>query len=341
MSDIQFPQRAVLELTYKCNHTCKFCYCPWENTEKPELFFEKREELNLDGWKNALAVLESVGVKNVGLSGGEPLLKDGFEELLMHIRHHTRLNEGSRINVISNGLLMDERWLSQFKEASVHLQLALPGLSTYEWHTGSDNAKNVLYWLRRAKEEGIATTANIIVSRKNIYELYQTIANAVLAGADNIMLNRVLIGGRGIGYMSELSLTREEIRKMADTAETVLKKAGHTGAVGTEIPLCVLRKKKKYKHLSVGGLCAAARGFFVVDPSGYVRACNHSPKRLGHILDTEIIQDAGYWNLFANRAYGLPKMCDGCKLQPQCDCGCREAAGICYGVLDAPDPSMA
>jgi radical SAM protein with 4Fe4S-binding SPASM domain len=328
--------------SYNCNNQCKFCYCPWENKEKPELFFKRHEELTFEGWKQALSVLENVGVKSIGLSGGEPLLKDSFEDLLVYIRHDTKLNENRLINVITNGLLMSECLLSLFKDIGVHLQLSLPGLFTYEWHTGTDNAVGVLHWLRRANEEGITTTANVIVSRKNIHELYETIANAVLAGADTIMLNRVLIGGRGIGYTDELSLTRDEIREMADTAEEVLKKAGLRGVVGTELPLCVLGEDylEKYEHLRIGGLCAAARGFFVIDPSGYVRTCNHSPKRLGHILDGEIIQDIDYWNLFANRAYGLPEMCGECKLEPQCDCGCREAAGICYGKLDAPDPSM-
>jgi radical SAM protein with 4Fe4S-binding SPASM domain len=342
MNTIKFPDRAILELTYNCNSQCKFCYCPWENRLKPLLFFEKQEELTLDGWKQALSVLEKNNVRSVGLSGGEPLLKDCFEDLLTHIRKNTRLNKGKRISVISNGLLMNEKRLSLFKKMRVHLQLSLPGLATYKWHTGSDNAANVLHWLRRAKAMGISTTANIIVSRKNIHELYETIANAILAGADTIMLNRVLIGGRGIGHMADLSLTREEIRDMVDVAESVLKTAGHVGVVGTEIPLCVLDENKlnKYKYLRVGGLCAAARGFFVIDPSGFVRACNHSPKRLGHILDNEIIKDKEYWNLFASRAYGLPEMCAECKLVNKCDCGCREAAAICYGSLKAPDPSM-
>lgn len=26
-----YPKSAVLELTYRCNHFCKFCSCPWEN----------------------------------------------------------------------------------------------------------------------------------------------------------------------------------------------------------------------------------------------------------------------------------------------------------------------
>ena len=54
MNNITFPKTAILEITYACNHGCKFCSCPWENTENENVFFEKREELTIDDWKKAL-----------------------------------------------------------------------------------------------------------------------------------------------------------------------------------------------------------------------------------------------------------------------------------------------
>ncbi len=57
--------------------------------------------------------------------------------------------------------------------------------------------------------------------------------------------------------------------------------AGRTGSVGTELPLCLI-DKDRYTHLNVGTRCSAAKGFFVIDPSGYARVCNHSPVRLNH-----------------------------------------------------------
>jgi radical SAM protein with 4Fe4S-binding SPASM domain len=109
------------------------------------------------------------------------------------------------------------------------------------------------------------------------------------------------------------------------------------------VPLCLISdEKRKSKHLRVGSLCAAAKvdGFFVIDPSGYIRACNHSPKRLGYIFDDDIIAEKDYWKMFADRTYGLPDMCTDCEFIEKCDCGCREAASICYGNLSAPDPCI-
>ena len=346
MSAITLPKTAILEVTYACNHRCKFCSCPWENSEKPHLAFETREELPLGDWKTALHLLEKNNIGWVGISGGEPTLRHDLPELLRYIRENTRLNEGRKITLISNGAVMNEEYITVFKETGVHVSFSLPGLSTFAYHTGADNnsAENVLFWLKRANEEGLSTTANITVTKQNIHELYETIANALIAGADSILLNRFLYGGRGTSYAEELSLTKSEICEMLTVAETVLKKANRQGSVGTEIPLCLIPENKRESgNLRVGSLCAAAKanGFFVIDPSGYVRACNHSPKRLGYIFDDEIVNDADYWGCFANREYDLPELCNGCEHINLCDCGCREAANIRYGSLSAPDPCMA
>ena len=344
-SEITFPKIAILEVTYECNHQCKFCSCPWENTESPHFHFEKRKELTIDEWKKALHVLENIGVERIGISGGEPILKEGLAELLRYIRNNTSLNKGRKITLISNGAAMNEELICLFKETNVHVSFSLPGLSTFAYHTSceTNTASNVLRWLKRAKEEGLSTTANITVTKQNFHELYETIANALIAGAESILLNRFLFGGRGVAYKDELHLTQEQIREMIDVAENVLQTADRVGSVGTEVPLCLIEKdKREGKHLRVGSLCAAAKsnGFFVIDPSGYIRACNHSPKRLGYIFDDDIISDKDYWRIFADGTYQTPERCVGCENVNNCDCGCREAANICYGSLSAPDPCM-
>jgi len=261
-------------------------------------------------------------------------------EILAYMREKNVLNKGKYIVVISNGLAMNEEFLALFKKYKVHLSLSLPGINTFERHTGVDNALGVLHWLRRASREGVQTTVNVTVTNINYYELRETISYALIAGADTLLLNRFLPGGRGIRYQNELSLSNEQVNGMLDTAEDVLTKAGRWGGAGTEIPFCVLKKyQHEYKKLRIGFLCAAAKGFFVVDPSGKIRACNHSPRVVGHIFNENIIDDIDYWNIFANRGY-IPDVCGHCTDISICDCGCREAANITAGSVKAVDPCM-
>jgi radical SAM protein with 4Fe4S-binding SPASM domain len=328
-----------LELTYRCNHKCLFCSCPWEAEAEGAPKYEKGEELNLEDWEKALDKLHPLGVKTISISGGDPLLKDCLVDLLHSVRHKNNYNKESKIVLITNGLSMNETFLKAFKKYNVHLSMSLPGLQTFEQHTGVNNASGVLYWLGEAKKIGIETTVNVTVTKINYHELYETVANGLLAGADTVLLNRFLCGGRGLSHIEELSLTREQLNGMLDTTEEILQLSNRIGSVGTEYPLCIIKDIDKYKQLKIGSLCAAAKSFFVIDPAGWVRVCNHSPKKVGHVFDEQIISDTNYWNTFTHRAY-IPIHCILCKDVNYCDCGCREAASIIHGNICAKDPCL-
>lgn len=117
-----------------------------------------------------------------------------------------------------------------------------------------------------------------------------------------------------MSYLKELALTPGQENGMLDIAEEALSYANRRGNTGIEIPRC-----------------AAAKGLFVVDPSGDIRACNHSPRIVGHIFKSPMITDVEYWNMFAYSDY-KPEMCSGCKISHLCDCGCREVAKFLFST---------
>ncbi len=337
MKIVHLPKSVALELTYRCNHRCKFCSCPWD---APNSKYPKGWEMSVANWCTVIDILYSKGVESFSISGGEVLLKEGFDKILRYIRQ-----EGEKrgihlpIVLISNGRLMKEEYLHLFKELNVHLSMSLPGYETFQDHTGVDNADGVLHWFQIAKSIGVRTTLNVTVTQKNYHELFQTISFGLINGADDILLNRFLPGGRGLAHMSELMLTPNQVNGMLDVAEEVLSYAKRYGNVGTEIPLCAVKDVNKYKHIHFGTKCAAAKGFFVVDPSGQIRTCNHSPRVVGHIFDKPMIKDVEYWNMFANSDY-KPTMCSDCGLVTKCDCGCREVANILHGNPKEKDTSI-
>jgi len=75
------PATAVLEMTYRCNHACLFCSCPWYCARGD---FEVREELTVADWRPVIERLCSLGVCNLAFTGGEPLLKEGLSALIEH-----------------------------------------------------------------------------------------------------------------------------------------------------------------------------------------------------------------------------------------------------------------
>ncbi|MCL2808180.1 MAG: radical SAM protein [Coriobacteriia bacterium] len=322
------PEAAVLELTYRCNSKCLFCSCPWEADRS---FIQK--ELATDEWKKVIDHVVSLGSKHVTLTGGEPLMRPDLHEILGYIGRDKRI-ENKRI--ITNSLLLTEELLALFKEYDFALSTSLPGIKTYRKHTGSKEVDRVLYWIKRAHAVGLDVTTGITVTKLNKFELYETIANALIAGSSSILLNRFLPGGRGLKHIKRLELNRKDLNDMLQTAEEVLLLSKRQGILGTEVPYCAIDNPEQYQQLRIGYLCSAAKGFFVIDPSGFVRACNHSPVRVGTLDD---FFESPYWRAFRERAY-LPASCVGCKMENSCDAGCREAAHICSGNIDADDPLL-
>ena len=117
---------------------------------------------------------------------------------------------------------MNEEYLYLFKKNDVHLSMSLPGYETFEEHTGVNNADGVLYWFSKAKELGLSTTLNVTVTKKNYHELFETLSMGLINGANSILLNRFLPGGRGLSYMDELILSNDQVNGMLDIAEEVL-----------------------------------------------------------------------------------------------------------------------
>ena len=320
------PEVATLELTYRCNHRCLFCSCPWEANNS-----YKDDELGLDEWFRVIDKLLKFGAQSFTLTGGEPLIRNDIKEIIKYIAARN-----ASMVLISNGRVIDDGFLHFLTNYDLSLCISVPGIKSFEAHTGVDNIDHVLSLFDKAKAYGLKTTANIAVTKKNLPELYENIALPLIHGAEYVLLNRFLPGGRGLNNTKFL-LNRAEVNEMLDIAETVLEKANRYGHVGTELPLCAISHPERYKHLQVSSMCAAAKGFFVIDPSGYVKVCNHSPKRVCHYTELETLPENSYWTSFQERTY-LPVMCIGCDKISDCDGGCREAAHVYFGSVSDPDP---
>jgi radical SAM protein with 4Fe4S-binding SPASM domain len=308
------------------------------------------EELSTDDWKRVISLLCSRGVCNLAFTGGEALLREDAMELLGYAAgcrtEHVRTVEGQlvgsveppKLYLLSNGAPVTDDVLRFCADKGIRLSLSLPGLRTFEYHTGFDHADLVLAQFRKAEELGVGTTANITVTSKNLFELRETISVALLAGAGQVLLNRFLPGGRGLRNREDLSLDAGQLREMLQVADEVLTRAGRKGSMGTEMPVC-LTGSMEFKTLNVSTRCSAAIRFFVVGPSGFIRVCNHSETRLAHIDDWETLKHDPYWKSFAMKRY-MPDECADCRAKLGCDAGCREAAHITGGEITSLDPAV-
>ncbi len=339
------PTSAVLEMTYECNHKCLFCSCPWESKSG----FEKRAPLTKDEWKTVIKTITELGVSSISFTGGEPLLNKDIVDIMMFaaslkcsmIETENNIlvtkNQPLKIYLISNGSLLSDEILNVCWNHNIHLSMSLPGLDTYFLHTAYGSPDKILELFNKASSFGVNTTVNITVTKLNLYELYKIISNSLIAGAETVLLNRFLPGGRGLDNAEKLMLNTDEVNEMLDITEEVLKTANRYGHVGTELPKCIIKNLGKYNHLKVSTTCSAGKDFFVIGPSGYIRTCNHSPIELCYYKDYENLKSSKYWNSFVFKDY-CPDMCQNCIELYNCDCGCREAAHVFSGNLNDKDP---
>jgi radical SAM protein with 4Fe4S-binding SPASM domain len=338
------PSAAVLELTYSCNNKCLFCSCPWEYSNSGYI---KKSNLTLNEWKLCIDKLLKMGVCNISYTGGEPLMCKDICNIIKYTSKQRAISVNKDLEIIetipnqfliSNGQLIDNSFLIFLKKFNIHLSLSLPGIKSYKYHTKNGNPQKILKLFKKSKEIGLKTTVNITVTKKNIDELYETISIALISGADSLLLNRFLPGGRGMSYIDDLSLNKEEVIRMLVIADDVLTKSNRTGSTGTEIPVCLL-KDLNLKSLKVGNRCSAAIEFFVIGPDGYIRTCNHSSNQLEHYTNIEQLANNEYWKIFTQKNY-LPEVCKNCSLTNCCDGGCREAAKMFRGSINSSDPVL-
>ncbi len=321
-----FPNVAILELTQRCNHRCFFCYCPWEYDKN-----YKNIELSTTNWFDIIKTYVNNGVKQVTFTGGEPLMRNDLLELVKFA-----FKQGLRVGIITNGRLVDDDFLNELIKYNVLLSISVPGINTFKEHTGVDNVEHVLEIFKKCKKIGLKSVANITVTKKNLPELFINLSLPLINGAGYILLNRFMPGGRGM-HNKEFLLSNDEINEALDIAEEVLKLAGKTGHVGTELPRCILKNPDKYTHIHVSTLCGAVKTFFVTDPSGYIKPCNHSPERICKWNELEKLKESVTWNRYLTRDY-IPEMCKGCTELCKCDGGCREAARVTCKNINDKDP---
>ena len=108
------PIYACIDLTYKCNFSCRHCMFLNENLKE----YTTAQIINL------LDRLEDEKFVAVQFSGGEPLLRDDFLEILDYSSR-----KRFAISLATNGSLIDDKLIQHLKQSKVkNIQLSIDGL---------------------------------------------------------------------------------------------------------------------------------------------------------------------------------------------------------------------
>lgn len=155
------PRTCVWEITLRCNLNCLHCGSRAGKARGAELSTEEALDL--------ADQLADLGPNLVTLSGGEPLLRDDWPQITRRL-----VDRGINVNLISNGILLDEDTVSSAREVGLkNFLFSLDG--TASSHDRIRNRKGAFELLDRTtricREQGFPFAAVTQVCRLNRGEL--------------------------------------------------------------------------------------------------------------------------------------------------------------------------
>ena len=107
------PTTLLAELTHRCPLHCPYCSNPME-------MVRAQGEMGTEDWKRVFTEARALGVLQLGLSGGEPMIRKDLEELSAHAR-----SAGLYTTLVTSGL--GERFPAGYPVAEVIQVARIPG----------------------------------------------------------------------------------------------------------------------------------------------------------------------------------------------------------------------
>jgi GTP 3',8-cyclase len=152
-----------VSLTDQCNFRCLYCM---PSTAE---FMPKKNHLTVDQYVEIITELVELGVEEVRLTGGEPLMRAEFSEIV------TRLSvlPLKKLALTTNGALLHQHWPTIEKHIT-HLNISLDSLnvSNFKNLSLSNSKEKVLNNIFAAKNCGLNVKINMVVMRdKNDHEI--------------------------------------------------------------------------------------------------------------------------------------------------------------------------
>ena len=322
------PLWLLLELTYRCPLHCVFCYNPTE-------FARTGPEIATADWVRVLREARALGAVQLGLSGGEPLVREDLEVIVAEA--HAL---GYYINLITSGVGLTRARIAALKSAGLdHIQLSFQD-STREMNDFLSSTRTFELKAQVAaliREYGYPMVLNVVLHRLNIDHVDQILEMAQALGAQYVELANTQ-------YYGWAWLNREQLlpsRAQLEHAEAVTQRFRARVGAQMQIYFVVPDYFETRPKACMKGLGSV---FLAIAPDGTAMPC-HAARMLPG-LDLPNVQqsdiraiwyDSTAFNRFRGEAW-MKEPCRSCPERSQDFGGCRCQAYLLTGDPDNTDP---
>jgi PqqA peptide cyclase len=322
------PYTLVAELTYRCPLRCAYCSNPLEYPEGAELDGER--------WCGVLTEAEALGVVQLHLTGGEPLLRPDLEALVTHAR-----TLGLYTNLITSAVPLARERLAALQACGLdNVQVSIQGTTEADARAIAGRAflDPKLQAARWVRELGLPLTLNVVLHRRNIEQVPALVDLALQLGAGRLELaNAQYLGwalenrGALLPSAAQIELAREQAR---------LARERHRGVL--EVLFVLPDYQAGVPRACMDGW---GRRYLVIAPDGMVLPCHQARALPGLRFDrvgdrplSQIWRESSGLNAFRGEAW-MPEPCRSCDRRSVDFGGCRCQAYQLTGRAEATDPA--
>lgn len=329
MTSVYRPYTLIAELTYRCPLRCPYCSNPLD-------YAARHSEIDTTTWLRVFHEAEALGVVQLNLTGGEPLLRDDLELL---IEGASKLELYT--NLITSGIPLTFERLSRFRALglnSVQVSIQSTGPSEADRIAGVPSFHRKLEAIGWVKSLNFPLTMNVVLHRGNIAEIADLITLAESVSADRLELANTQYLGWALQNRAALLPTREQLQR----ARTIAADAREQLKQHMEVLFVTPDYYSVYPKSCMDGW---GRRFIVVNPEGFALPC-HLAQTLPGLRFENVAQrnleDIWHHSSCFNRFRGedwLPDPCRTCHRRAIDFGGCRCQAFHMTGNAGATDPA--
>jgi PqqA peptide cyclase len=322
------PTTLLAELTHRCPLHCPYCSNPME-------MVRAQGEMGTEDWKRVFTQARELGVLQLGLSGGEPLVRKDLEELATHAR-----GLGLYTTLVTSGLGLTRVRAERLREAGLeHIQISIQDADPEiaEKIAGVSSVKQKHAAAAIVKELGFAFSINVVLHRANLDRIGPIIDLAAELGADRLELANTQYYGWAIENRAMLMPTREQLARAQATAEDAMRR--YKGKM--QILFVLPDYFEKYPKPCYGGW---GKLYLVVAPDGKVLPCHGATQITTLTFDSArdrslewIWHESAAFKAFRGDEW-MREPCRSCPRKTVDFGGCRCQAFALTGAAENTDP---